>query len=84
MNMQKQPEKKQFTTASSLVVFYTNDFSDLTDKSTSQGQDNGEDDQHQYIRNSELKASFQQEDQASEDPQLPCQAMGFVPVIFTL
>ena len=35
MNKQKQPEKKQFTTASSLVVFYTNDFSDLIDKSTS-------------------------------------------------
>ena len=32
MNMQKQPEKKQFTTASSLVVFYTNNFSDLIDK----------------------------------------------------
>ena len=37
MNKQKQPEKKQFTTASSLVVFHTNDFSDLIDKSTSQG-----------------------------------------------
>ena len=37
MNKQKQPEKKQFTTASSLVVFYTNDFSDLIDKSTSLG-----------------------------------------------
>ena len=36
MNMQKQPEKKQFPTASSLVVFHTNDFSDLIDKSTSQ------------------------------------------------
>ena len=34
---QKQPEKKPFRTASSLVVIYTNDFSDLTDKSTSQG-----------------------------------------------
>ena len=32
MNKQKQPEKKQFTTASSLVVFYTNNFSDLIDK----------------------------------------------------
>lgn len=37
MNKQKQPEKKPFTTASSLVVFHTNDFSDLIDKSTSQG-----------------------------------------------
>ena len=37
MNMQKQPEKKQFPTSSSLVVFHTNDFSDLIDKSTSQG-----------------------------------------------
>ena len=37
MNMQKQPEKNQFPTSSSLVVFYTNDFSDLIDKSTSQG-----------------------------------------------
>lgn len=34
MNKQKQPEKKQFQTSSSLVVFYTNDFSDLIDKST--------------------------------------------------
>ena len=34
MNKQKQPEKKPFTTASSLVVFYTNDFSDLIDMST--------------------------------------------------
>lgn len=33
-NNQKQPEKKQFTTPSSLVVFYTNDFSDLFDKNT--------------------------------------------------
>ena len=32
MNKQKQPEKKQLPTASSLVVFYTNDFSDLIDK----------------------------------------------------
>ena len=37
MNKQKQPEKKQFPTSSSLVVFHTNDFSDLIDKSTSQG-----------------------------------------------
>ena len=37
MNKQKQPEKKQFQTSSSLVVFHTNDFSDLIDKSTSQG-----------------------------------------------
>ena len=35
MNMQKQPEKKQFPTSSSLVVFYTNDFFDLIDKSIS-------------------------------------------------
>ena len=35
--IEKQPEKNQFTTASSLVVFHTNDFSDLIDKSTSQG-----------------------------------------------
>jgi len=35
MNKQKQPEKKQFPTSSSLVVFYTNDFFDLIDKSTS-------------------------------------------------
>ena len=34
---QKQPEKKQFTTPSSLVVFYTNDFPDLIDKSIPQG-----------------------------------------------
>lgn len=34
MNMQKQPDKKQFPTSSSLVVFYTNDFSDLVDKNT--------------------------------------------------
>ena len=34
INKQKQPEKKQFPTSSSLVVFYTNDFSDLIDKST--------------------------------------------------
>ena len=34
MNMQKQPEKKEFPTSSSLVVFYTNDFSDLIDMST--------------------------------------------------
>ena len=34
---QKQPEKKQFQTSSSLVVFHTNDFFDLIDKSTSQG-----------------------------------------------
>lgn len=33
--IEKQPEKKPFTTASSLVVFYTNDFSGLIDKSTS-------------------------------------------------
>ena len=33
-NKQKQPEKKPFTTASSLVVFHTNDFSDLIDMST--------------------------------------------------
>ena len=33
--IEKQPEKKSFTTASSLVVFYTNDFSGLIDKSTS-------------------------------------------------
>lgn len=33
-NKQKQPEKKQFTTPSSLVVFYTSDFSDLVDKNT--------------------------------------------------
>lgn len=31
-NKQKQPEKKQLPTTSSLVVFYTNDFSDLIDK----------------------------------------------------
>ncbi len=37
MNKQKQPEKKQFSTSSSLVVFHTNDFSDLIDKSTSLG-----------------------------------------------
>ena len=37
MNIQKQPEKKQFPTSSSLVVFHTNDFSDLIGKSTSQG-----------------------------------------------
>lgn len=37
INKQKQPEKKQFQTSSSLVVFYTNDFSDLIDKSTSLG-----------------------------------------------
>ena len=37
INKQKQPEKKQFQTSSSLVVFHTNDFSDLIDKSTSQG-----------------------------------------------
>ena len=34
INKQKQPEKKQFTTPSSLVIFYTNDFSDLVDKNT--------------------------------------------------
>jgi len=33
MNMQKQPEKNQFPTSSSLVVFYTNNFSDLIDMS---------------------------------------------------
>ena len=32
--IEKQPEKKQFTTASSLVVFYTNNLSDLVDKNT--------------------------------------------------
>ena len=32
MNKQKQPEKKQFPTSSSLVVFYTNNLSDLIDK----------------------------------------------------
>lgn len=34
MNMQKQPEKNQLPTSFSLVVFYTNDFSDLIDMST--------------------------------------------------
>lgn len=33
-NIEKQPEKKQLPTASSLVVFYTNDFSYLVDKNT--------------------------------------------------
>lgn len=37
MNKQKQPEKKQLPTTSSLVVFYTKNLSDLIDKSTSQG-----------------------------------------------
>ena len=32
MNNQKQPEKKQLPTPSSLVVFYTNNLSDLVDK----------------------------------------------------
>lgn len=32
MNMQKQPKKKQLPTASSLVIFYTNNLSDLIDK----------------------------------------------------
>ena len=37
MNKQKQPEKKPFPTGFFSVFFYTNDFSDLIDKSTSQG-----------------------------------------------